>query len=150
MHRTGSGRTEASSGATDERRAGASTSSSGGSSSSAPAEALAREVTDRQYVHDIVPELADRRAETERDWEDPPRDDDEPAPAGAGAVVPLTTSSSGNSRSGLGAGSLLSRVDAVPQRPGASAYECQVGGPCCNDTLSGAAPAGGLSAFGVL
>ena len=122
MHRTGSGRTEASSGATDERRAGASTSSSGGSSSSAPAEALAREVTDRQYGHDVVPELADRRAE----------------PSAIGRIRLAMTMSQPRAWT------------RVTQRPGASAYERQLGGPCCNDTLSGAAPAGGLSAFGVV
>jgi hypothetical protein len=51
-----------------------------------------------------VPELADRRAEAERDREDPPREDDGPAQAGAGAVVRLTTSSSGNCSEWAGSG----------------------------------------------
>ena len=75
--------------------------------------------------HDVVPELAERRAEAQ-------------------AQCDRTGYASAES------GYLFPRVDAVSQRPGASAYEGRVGGFCCDDTLSGAAPVGGRLALGSL
>ena len=100
MQTTRSGRTDASSGAIDARRAGMRMSSSGRQLVEHPAQVEAAVaavgVADREQRDRLVPGVAQRRVEAERDRQDPRHDDDAPRrsclskdPAARGLVARL-------------------------------------------------------------